>query len=81
MAFALAGARIFDGAHLRDGETVIVERGRIAAVVDAADLAAGPEGTEHAPEQAGHLMVVVDDEHAPGRTLEAPDDRLELRAR
>ncbi len=41
MAFALAGARIFDGAHLRDGEAVIVDEGRIRAIVKDANLPAG----------------------------------------
>jgi N-acetylglucosamine-6-phosphate deacetylase len=43
MAFALQGARIFDGAHLRDGEAVIVDRGRISAVVKDSDVPAGVE--------------------------------------
>lgn len=33
MAFALAGTRIFDGTALRDGHAVIVENGRIRAVL------------------------------------------------
>ena len=39
-AFALAGARIFDGAQLRDGQAVIVADGRVRAVVKDADVPA-----------------------------------------
>ena len=41
MAFALVGARIFDGAHLRDGEAVVVDGGRVNAVVKDKDVPAG----------------------------------------
>jgi N-acetylglucosamine-6-phosphate deacetylase len=41
MAFALAGARIFDGEHLRDGEAIIVDKGRVRAIVKDGDLPAG----------------------------------------
>jgi N-acetylglucosamine-6-phosphate deacetylase len=40
-ATALAGARLFDGSHLRDGAAVIVEGSRIAAVVPIAEVPAG----------------------------------------
>ena len=36
MAFALTGARVFDGARLLDGHAVVIDEGRIAAVVPAA---------------------------------------------
>ncbi len=39
-AFALAGARIFDGAHLHDGQAVIVADGHVRAVVKDADMPA-----------------------------------------
>jgi N-acetylglucosamine-6-phosphate deacetylase len=35
MRFAITGARVFDGAHMLDGHTVLVEEGRIAGVVPA----------------------------------------------
>lgn len=40
-AFGLAGARLFDGAHLHDGQAVIVADGRIRAVVPDTDVPAG----------------------------------------
>jgi len=40
-AFALAGARIFDGAQLHDGRAVIVAEGRIRAVVEDTAIPAG----------------------------------------
>lgn len=40
-AFALAGARIFDGAHLHDGRAVIVADGRIRAVIEDSAVPAG----------------------------------------
>jgi len=40
-AFALSGARIFDGAHLLDGHAIVVDGGRISAVVADRDLPAG----------------------------------------
>jgi len=43
MAFALTGARIFDGDKIRDGFAAIVEGSRIADVVDAGRIAAGVE--------------------------------------
>jgi N-acetylglucosamine-6-phosphate deacetylase len=39
-AFALAGARLFDGAHLHDGQAVIVADGRVRAVVKDAEIPA-----------------------------------------
>jgi N-acetylglucosamine-6-phosphate deacetylase len=41
MAVAFVGARVFDGAHLLDGRAVIVDRGRIGALVGVADVPAG----------------------------------------
>jgi len=41
MAFALTGARVFDGDKIRDGFAVIVEGSRIKDVVDAGRIAAG----------------------------------------
>jgi len=43
MATALIGATLFDGTHLRDGEAVLLEAGKIAGVVPAAKL---PKGVE-----------------------------------
>jgi N-acetylglucosamine-6-phosphate deacetylase len=43
MAFALTGARIFDGAHWLDGHAVVVEGARIAAVTPEQDLPAAIE--------------------------------------
>ncbi|NBJ09746.1 N-acetylglucosamine-6-phosphate deacetylase [Microvirga arsenatis] len=43
MAFALTGARIFDGSHLLDGRAVVVENGRILAVPGESDLGTGIE--------------------------------------
>lgn len=40
-AFALAGARIFDGTHLDDGRAVIVADGRVRAVVKDTDVPSG----------------------------------------
>lgn len=40
-AFAIAGARVFDGDALHHGRAVLVENGRIVAVVPDADLPAG----------------------------------------
>ena len=40
---ALTGARIFDGAHIRDGEAVVIAAGRIAAVVADRDVPADAE--------------------------------------
>ena len=40
MAFALTGARVFDGEAFRDGQSVVIEAGRIAAVLPDADVAA-----------------------------------------
>ena len=40
-AFALAGARVFDGSRLIDGHAVVVEGGRIAGLVGDRDLPAG----------------------------------------
>lgn len=37
-AFALAGARIFDGERMRDGDAVVVENGRVGAVSAAGSL-------------------------------------------
>lgn len=41
MAFALTGARIFDGKAFRDGEAVVIEGTRIAGLVAATQLPAG----------------------------------------
>jgi N-acetylglucosamine-6-phosphate deacetylase len=38
---ALSGARVFDGTRLLDGHAVIIDKGRIAAVVRNADISAG----------------------------------------
>ena len=43
MAFALTGARIFDGENYRDDHAVVIEGRRVAAVVREADLAATAE--------------------------------------
>lgn len=43
MAFALTGARIFDGESIRDGLAVVVESDRIVEVVPAEKLASGIE--------------------------------------
>ncbi len=43
MTFALAGARIFDGAHFLEGRAVVVENGRIRAVPFEKDLGPGIE--------------------------------------
>ena len=43
MAFALAGARIFDGESIRDGLAVVVDGGRIAEIVPKEELATGIE--------------------------------------
>ena len=42
-AFALVGARLFDGERMRDGEAVVVENGRIREVGAAAALPADIE--------------------------------------
>jgi N-acetylglucosamine-6-phosphate deacetylase len=39
MAFAIVGAEIFDGASVREGHAVVVEDGRVAAVVPEGELA------------------------------------------
>jgi N-acetylglucosamine-6-phosphate deacetylase len=41
MPFALTGARVFDGARLVDGCAVVIDDGRVAAVVPQADVPAG----------------------------------------
>ncbi|MCB1502328.1 MAG: N-acetylglucosamine-6-phosphate deacetylase [Bauldia sp.] len=41
MAFALAGARIFDGASLAAGRVVVIDQGRITAVLAETDIPAG----------------------------------------
>jgi N-acetylglucosamine-6-phosphate deacetylase len=41
MPFALTGARVFDGARLIDGCAVVIDDGRVAAVVPQADVPAG----------------------------------------
>jgi len=43
MAFALTGARIFDGSHMLDGRTVVIENGRILAVPRESELGPGVE--------------------------------------
>jgi N-acetylglucosamine-6-phosphate deacetylase len=43
MAFALVGARVFDGERMRDGAAVVIDGGRVAEVEPAADLAPGIE--------------------------------------
>lgn len=43
MAFALTGARIFDGSHMLDGRAVVIENGRILAVPRESDLGTGIE--------------------------------------
>lgn len=43
MAFALIGARIFDGDHVLEGRAVVIESGRILAVPYEKDLPAGIE--------------------------------------
>ncbi len=53
MAFALTGARIFDGETIRDGRAVIVEGARIADVMAAGRIAAGIERRE----LSGGLLV------------------------
>ncbi|MBM6593325.1 N-acetylglucosamine-6-phosphate deacetylase [Microvirga pudoricolor] len=46
MAFALVGARVFDGDHMIDGRAVVIDGGRIAGVPDQKDLGVGIE-TKH----------------------------------
>jgi N-acetylglucosamine-6-phosphate deacetylase len=41
MALALAGARVFDGAHLLDGRAVVIDADRVVAVVPDRELPAG----------------------------------------
>jgi N-acetylglucosamine-6-phosphate deacetylase len=41
MRFAIAGARIFDGETMLDGHTVVIDAGRIAAVIPADQVASG----------------------------------------
>jgi N-acetylglucosamine-6-phosphate deacetylase len=43
MPIALAGARIFDGAHMLEGRAVVIDGGRIVAVPHESDLGAGIE--------------------------------------
>jgi N-acetylglucosamine-6-phosphate deacetylase len=43
MPVALTGARVFDGAHMFDGHAVVIDNGRIAALVREEDLGAGIE--------------------------------------
>ena len=43
MAFALVGARVFDGERIRDDAAVVIDGRQIAAVVPAAELAPGVE--------------------------------------
>jgi N-acetylglucosamine-6-phosphate deacetylase len=43
MPVALTGARFFDGAHMFDGHAVVIDNGRIAALVREEDLGAGIE--------------------------------------
>lgn len=38
MCFALVGARVFDGARMRDGEAVVVDGSKVRAVLPAAEL-------------------------------------------
>ena len=43
MAFALTGARVFDGESIRDGLAVVIDGARIAEVVAVENLAKGIE--------------------------------------
>jgi N-acetylglucosamine-6-phosphate deacetylase len=43
MTFAITGARLFDGTEIREGHAVVVQDGRIAAVVPEREVAAGVE--------------------------------------
>ncbi len=46
MAFALTGARVFDGSHMLDGRAVVIENGRILSVSPVQDLGNGVERHE-----------------------------------
>jgi N-acetylglucosamine-6-phosphate deacetylase len=46
MAFALTGARVFDGSHMLDGRAVVIENGRILGVPPVQDLGTGVERHE-----------------------------------
>ena len=43
MAFALIGARVFDGAHIIEDAAVVVDGGRVVSLTAAGDLPAGLE--------------------------------------